>query len=73
MEREEGKCSFTVEKLNTTLPADHDTFMVTKEDSGGDGGGMDWGFGIGIGTSTRYYVIIYMGKESEKEWMCVYV
>ena len=23
--------------------------------------------------STQYAEIIYMGKESEKEWMCVYV
>ena len=25
------------------------------------------------GNSTQYSVIIYMGKESEKEWMCVHV
>ena len=23
--------------------------------------------------STQYYVITYMRKESEKEWICVYV
>ena len=57
------------------------------------GGGMDWGFGIGIHTrwyiewlatgillystenSTQYFVIIYVGKESERQWMdvCTYV
>ena len=26
-----------------------------------------------IGWFTQYCVITYMGKESEKEWMCVYV
>ena len=26
-----------------------------------------------IGNSTQYSVIIYMGKESEKEWIYVYV
>ena len=26
-----------------------------------------------IGNSTQYSVITYMRKESEKEWMCVYV
>ena len=26
-----------------------------------------------MGNSTQYFVIIYMGKESEKEWMCVYL
>ena len=26
-----------------------------------------------IGNSTQYSAIIYMEKESEKEWMCVYV
>ena len=25
------------------------------------------------GNSIQYSVIIYMGKESEKEWMCVYI
>ena len=25
------------------------------------------------GKSTQYYVVTYMGKESEKEWMYVYV
>ena len=48
-------------------------------------GGMDWGFGIGVwndwpmgtcriaqGTLSKCSVKIYMGKESEKEWMCVY-
>ena len=25
------------------------------------------------GNSTQYSVIIYMGKEPEKEWICVYV
>ena len=25
------------------------------------------------GNSTKYSAIIYIGKESEKEWMCVYV
>ena len=25
------------------------------------------------GNSTQYFVIIDVGKESEKEWMCVYV
>ena len=25
------------------------------------------------GNSTQYSVITYMGKESEKEWICVYV
>ena len=25
------------------------------------------------GNSTKYSMIIYMGKESEKEWMCEYV
>ena len=49
------------------------------------GGGMDWGFGTGMctlrymtsqwqpGNSTHYSVIIYVGKESEKEQMCVCV
>ena len=27
----------------------------------------------GIENSTQYSVIIYIGKESEREWMCVYV
>ena len=54
------------------------------------GGGMGWGFGIGMctlqyvawmvngdllystGNSTQESVIIYVGKESETEWMCVY-
>ena len=26
-----------------------------------------------IGKSTQYSVVTYMGKESEKEWICVYV
>ena len=26
-----------------------------------------------IGNSTHHSVIIYVGKESEKEWMCVYI
>lgn len=34
---------------------------------------MDWGFGLGIGKSTRYSVISYVGTESDKEWMGVYV
>ena len=25
------------------------------------------------GNSTQYSVIVYMGKESEREWICVYV
>ena len=25
------------------------------------------------GNSTQYFVIIYMGKDSEKEWICVYM
>ena len=25
------------------------------------------------GNSIQYFVIIYMGKDSEKEWMCIYV
>ena len=51
-------------------------------------GGMGWGFGIGICTlkymasgdllcstenCTQYSVIIYVGKESERQWICVYV
>ena len=55
--------------------------MVTKGDR--RQGGMDWGFGTGICTlwymewldngdllywnSTQYSLVIYMGKESEKE------
>ena len=27
----------------------------------------------GTGNSTQYSVIIYVGKESEREWMCVHV
>ena len=50
---------------------------------------MNWGFGIGTCTleagemigdllystenSFQYSVIIYVEKESEREWMCVYV
>lgn len=26
-----------------------------------------------IGNSKQHSVIMYMGKESEKEWMCLYV
>ena len=26
----------------------------------------------GTGNSTQYSVLPYMGKESEKEWICVY-
>ena len=36
----------------------------------------DWSMGTccrAQGTSTQYSVIIYMGKESEREQMCVYV
>ena len=60
---------------------------VTKEDIGegwtGFGGSAyahcdiwnDWPGGPAgdTGNSTQYSVIIYMGKESEKEWMCVRV
>ena len=48
-------------------------------------GAMDWGFAVGTCTplakgdllhspenSTQYSVMACMGKESEKEWMCVY-
>ena len=27
----------------------------------------------GTGNSTQYSVIIYVGKDSEREWMCVHV
>ena len=32
-----------------------------------------WDLLYSTGNSTLPSVIIYMGKESEKEWMCVYV
>ena len=32
-----------------------------------------WGPAYSTGHSTQYSVIAYMGKESEKEWKCVYV
>ena len=32
-----------------------------------------WGPAVQQGNSTEYPVIIYMVKESEKEWMCEYV
>ena len=65
--------------------------MVINGDRWWGVGGMDWEFGIGIGTlrymewlankdllystenSTQYSVIIYVRKESEREWICVYV
>ena len=58
--------------------------MVTKGDR--LRGGMAWGLEIGIcgigndwptqystENSTQYSVIIFMGEESETEWMCVCV
>ena len=36
----------------------------------------DWTMGTCYNSTenaTQYYVIIYEGKESEREWMCVYV
>ena len=60
--------------------------MVTKRERGG---GINWEFGINIytllykiniytllcstGISTQYSAISYMGKESKKEWIHVYV
>ena len=59
--------------------------MVTKRDRWA--GGTDWGFGIGIcklfymangdllyttENSIQYTVIIYVGKKSEREQICVY-
>ena len=32
-----------------------------------------WGPPYSTGNSTQYSVIIYMGKESEKEWIWVYI
>ena len=32
-----------------------------------------WDLLYSTGNSTPYSVIIYMGKESENEWMCVHV
>ena len=32
-----------------------------------------WGPAYDTGMSTQEFVIIYVGKESEREWMCVYV
>ena len=32
-----------------------------------------WDLLYSTGNATQYSVIIYMGKESEKEWICVYV
>ena len=67
------------------------TNLRLPKGTGGRGGEIYWGFGIGMctlwymeslanrdlafstGTSTQYSVIIYMGKESEKEWMCIYI
>ena len=61
-------------------------FMATKGDQWGTGG-MDWGFGPGIGTPevcgmtgrggpgnpTQYSVITYVGNDSEWERVCVHV
>ena len=32
-----------------------------------------WGPAVQSGNLTQYSVMIYMGKESEKEWMCIRV
>ena len=61
--------------------------MVTKGDRWGWGIRLwDWhmhtevygiigqqGLLYSTNNSTQYYVIIYVGKESEREWICVYV
>lgn len=39
-------------------------------------GDWDWHLGLGMvgqQVPTQYLVIIYLGEESEKEWMCVCV
>ena len=50
------------------------------------GRGIDWGFGMALcanplciwngwstGNPVQYSMITYMGKESAKEWICIYV
>ena len=67
---------------------DFEKFTVTKRDRSGEGWTGGWGLAYphcGIWNevngdlpysteiSTQYPVIISMGKESEREWMCVHV
>ena len=69
---------------NKNRLTDFEKHVVTKGDRW-RGRGRDWGFGIGIctlrymdllyspGSSTQDSVTIYVGKESEREQICVHV
>ena len=74
---------------NRNRLTDFEKLMVTKGDGPGWGMDRGVGIGLctlrymerltngdllySTESSTQYSVIIYVGKESEREWMCVYI
>ena len=75
--------------VNRNILADFEKFMLTKGDGvKGEGWTGDFGLayahcGVWNGwpqdllysteSSTQYSLIIYMGKEWEREWICLYI